>query len=148
MTETPQLLDLRLTDVAHGGHMVARTEEGRVVFVRHGLPGELVRVALTDDEAGASFWRGDVVEVLEPAPGRITPDCPVSGPGGCGGCDFQHVEAATQRALKTAVVREQLERLAGYRWEGEVVAVGPPWPGEPESSRSVTSTSTMRPSTA
>jgi tRNA/tmRNA/rRNA uracil-C5-methylase (TrmA/RlmC/RlmD family) len=39
--------------------------------------------------------------------------CPFSGPGRCGGCDWQHVDPAEQRRLKAAVVREQLARLAG-----------------------------------
>ena len=56
--------------VAHGGHCVAR-HEGRVVFVRHAIPGEKVRVRLTDDGAAAKFWRADVVEVLEPSPDRV-----------------------------------------------------------------------------
>ena len=40
--------------------------------------------------------------------------------GGCGGCDWQHTTAAHQRDLKTDVVREQLRRLAGYEWTGQV----------------------------
>ncbi len=56
--------------VAHGGHCVAR-HEGRVVFVRHGIPGEKVRVRLTESGPDAKFWRGDVVEVLEPSPDRV-----------------------------------------------------------------------------
>jgi tRNA/tmRNA/rRNA uracil-C5-methylase (TrmA/RlmC/RlmD family) len=34
-------------------------------------------------------------------------------PGGCGGCDLQHVEPAAQRGLKADVLAEQLRRLAG-----------------------------------
>ncbi len=45
--------------------------------------------------------------------------------GDCGGCDFQHVSPAGQRALLTSVVREQLERLAGLSWDGAVEAVEP-----------------------
>jgi tRNA/tmRNA/rRNA uracil-C5-methylase (TrmA/RlmC/RlmD family) len=37
----------------------------------------------------------------------------VARPGGCGGCDWQHADAAYQRELKAAVVAEQLRRLAG-----------------------------------
>lgn len=73
MTDAPDHLELRLGAVAHGGHVVARTDEGRVVFVRHGLPGELVRVRLTDRDPAASFWRADVTDVLEPAPGAGRP---------------------------------------------------------------------------
>lgn len=96
--------------VAHGGHCVARYD-GRVLFVRHTLPGERVRVRVTEGGAGDRFLRADAVEVLEAAPGRVEPRCPFSGPGRCGGCDWQHADLATQRALKATVVREQLSRL-------------------------------------
>jgi tRNA/tmRNA/rRNA uracil-C5-methylase (TrmA/RlmC/RlmD family) len=97
--------------VAHGGHCVAR-HEGRVVFVRHSLPGERVVVRVTEDRH-PGFCRADAIEVLEAAPARVERPCPYSGPGRCGGCDWQHVDPAEQRRLKAAVVREQLARLAG-----------------------------------
>jgi tRNA/tmRNA/rRNA uracil-C5-methylase (TrmA/RlmC/RlmD family) len=97
--------------VAHGGHCVAR-HEGRVVFVRHALPGERVLVEVTEDRH-ARFCRADAVEVLDAAPERVERPCPYSGPGKCGGCDWQHVSHAGQLGLKAAVVREQLSRLAG-----------------------------------
>ncbi|SFF42038.1 tRNA/tmRNA/rRNA uracil-C5-methylase, TrmA/RlmC/RlmD family [Blastococcus tunisiensis] len=97
--------------VAHGGHCVAR-HEGRVVFVRHGLPGERVVVRVTEDRH-PGFCRADAVEVLEASSARVERPCPHSGPGRCGGCDWQHVDPAEQRRLKAAVVREQLSRLAG-----------------------------------
>jgi tRNA/tmRNA/rRNA uracil-C5-methylase (TrmA/RlmC/RlmD family) len=120
--------------VAHGGHCVARLPldgdpdgagAGRVLFVRHTLPGERVMVRVTDD-SHARFWRADAVEVLEASPDRVPVRCPVAGPGLCGGCDFQHVDLAAQRRLKTAVVAEQLQRLAGIDWDGEVVGVDTP----------------------
>ncbi len=110
--------------VAHGGHCVARLD-GRVVFVRHALPGETVRLNVTDTSHD-SFWRADAVDVLEPSPDRVAPRCPVSGPGKCGGCDFQHVSLAGQRRLKTQVLAEQLDRLAGVAWDGEVEPVETP----------------------
>ncbi|HET6394354.1 MAG TPA: TRAM domain-containing protein [Blastococcus sp.] len=97
--------------VAHGGHCVAR-HEGRVVFVRHGLPGERVVVRVTEDRH-PGFCRADAIEVLAASPARVERPCPYSGPGRCGGCDWQHVDPAEQRRLKAAVVREQLARLAG-----------------------------------
>src|SRR3954469_23193448 len=97
--------------VAHGGHCVAR-HEGRVVFVRHSLPGERVVVRVTEDRH-PGYSRADAVRVLEPSPHRVERPCPYSGPGRCGGCDWQHVTPAEQRRLKSAVVEEQLTRLAG-----------------------------------
>lgn len=108
-------LVLRIGAVAHGGSCVAREgdeEGGRVVFVRHALPGERVRAVVTEDRGG-SYCRADAVQVLEPAAGRVTAPCPVAGPGGCGGCDFQHADHHTQRRLKSTVIAEQLRRIAG-----------------------------------
>ena len=108
--------------VAHGGHCVARLD-GQVVFVRHALPGEVVRIRVTDRTR--RFLRADAIEVLEPSPDRVTPPCPLARPGLCGGCDFQHVSDEGQLTLLTDVVREQLQRLAGLEWDGRVEAVGP-----------------------
>ena len=109
--------------IAHGGHCVAR-HEGRVIFVRHALPGEQVMITITDTTQ-RKYWRGDAVEVVEASPDRIEPRCPISGPGRCGGCDFQHVELAAQRELKAAVLAEQLQRLAGIDRYVEVEEVPP-----------------------
>jgi tRNA/tmRNA/rRNA uracil-C5-methylase (TrmA/RlmC/RlmD family) len=116
--------------VAHGGHFVARLPEpdNRVVFVRHALPGERVVVEITDGTEGDRFWRADAVSVSVASPDRVAAPCRFAGPGGCGGCDFQHVSVARQRRLKADVVREQLRRLAGLDVEVEVEAV----PGDVE----------------
>ena len=104
-------IEVEIGPVAHGGHCVARYQ-GRVVFVRLGLPGENALVQITEVRKG-SFCRGDVVEVLRADPQRVEAPCSHFHPGGCGGCDFQHASGDLQRALKAAVVHEQLSRLAG-----------------------------------
>lgn len=124
-TPTPALgevVEVEIGPVAHGGHCVARLD-GRVIFVRHALPGERARVRITEARR-KGFWRGDAVEILQASPLRVDPPCSIAGPGRCGGCDFQHVSAAGQRELKAFVVAEQLQRLAGLEWAGEVEAVG------------------------
>ena len=110
-------VEVRLERVAHGGYVVGRAD-GKVVFVTGGLPGERVLVDIT--EVGKRFDRARVVEVLDPADGRVVPPCPIADR--CGGCDWQHADQATQLKLKAAVVTEQLQRLAGIDWNGEVEA--------------------------
>ena len=121
--------------IAHGGHCVARLHAtdgpGRVVFVRHALPGERVVVEITEGTDGDRFWRGDAVEVPEPSPDRVEAPCPYAGPGRCGGCDLQHVALGRQRELKAEVVREQLARLAGLDVNVVVEAV----PGDEDGLR-------------
>ena len=129
------LLELDVGSVAHGGHCVARTDEGQVVFVRHVLPGE--RVVATVTEERRDFLRADCVGVITASPDRVVPPCPYAGPDRCGGCDFQHASLAAQRELKAAVVREQLLRLGGLSPDeveslGVRVAALPDVAGQPE----------------
>ena len=111
MSEDGTILELTVGAVAAGGSCVARADDGQVVFVRHALPGERVRVVVTSQTA--KFLRADVVEVLQASPHRVPAPCPYAGPGRCGGCDWQHVAVSHQRELKAALVLEQLQRLAG-----------------------------------
>ncbi|GGK94802.1 class I SAM-dependent RNA methyltransferase [Nocardia jinanensis] len=113
-----RVLVVRLGKPGHGGFCVAR-HEGRVVFVRHGLPGELVRARVTEDRGGA-FCRAEAVEIVEASPDRVPATCPVSGPGGAGCCDFSYATVAAQRRLKAAVVAEQLSRITGIERAVEV----------------------------
>lgn len=117
-------IEVEVGPVAHGGHCVAR-HDGRVVFVRHALPGERVVAAVTEGADGDAFWRADAVSVVTASADRVTPPCPYAGPGLCGGCDLQHVAPAAQRDWKAQVVREQLTRLAGIDREVVVEEVPP-----------------------
>ena len=105
-------VELTVGAPAHGGHCVARIggEHGRVVFVRHALPGERVTAEITELHKG--YLRADAVEVHEPSPDRVPQPCPWARPHLCGGCDLQHVAEDAQLDWKTAVVREQLARMA------------------------------------
>jgi len=121
-----QVIEVTTRDVAHGGWCVARPEDGPAVFVRHTLPGETVLARLT--EVTSRLARADAVEILKASPDRVQAPCPHAHPGGCGGCDWQHVALPAQRALKAAVVRQQLRRLAGLDREVTVEAL----PGDEE----------------
>ncbi|PTA44344.1 class I SAM-dependent RNA methyltransferase [Micromonospora sp. RP3T] len=113
-------VELTVDAVAPGGHCVARVD-GQVVFVRHALPGERVVAEVTELHRG--FARADAVQILDASPDRVTPPCPYARPGGCGGCDLQHVAPAAQLNWKLAVVREQLTRL-GRLTDAQVDALG------------------------
>jgi tRNA/tmRNA/rRNA uracil-C5-methylase (TrmA/RlmC/RlmD family) len=106
-----QTVEVEVGDVAQGGWCVARPEGLPVVFVRHALPGERVVARVT--EVTTRFARADAVEILTQSPDRVPAPCPNARPGGCGGCDWQHAALPAQRALKAAVIGQQLRRLAG-----------------------------------
>jgi len=103
-------INLQLTTIAHGGAALGR-HEGRVIFVPYALPGETVRVEITEDKGRYAFARP--VEVLEPARDRIEPPCPYFGPNRCGGCQWQHVDYPAQLQFKAEIVADQLTRIGG-----------------------------------
>ncbi len=124
-------MELTVERPAHGGHCIAR-HDGRVVFVRHGLPGERVRARFTAADDGASYWRADVTEVLEPSVHRVAHPwreadalyAHHSGSQPVGGAEFGHIALAEQRVLKAAIFAEQLRRLA--KIDREVVVEAAP----------------------
>ena len=121
--EVGQRLSVLIEKVVHGGHFIAR-HDGQVIFARHAIPGELVEVEITS--TGSSFYRADVVGVLEASPDRVAPSCKYSHANGCGGCDFQHISVARQRQLKADVIAEQFSRIAKKEVDVTVEEVGDP----------------------
>jgi len=117
-----QQVEVTVEKIAHGGHAVARFE-GQVIFVRHAIPGERVRVLVT--AVNSKMARADAISVIEASEHRVEPACQYARPGGCGGCDFQHIEISHQRTLKSEVIVEQFARLGGLTVDCEVVGVEP-----------------------
>jgi 23S rRNA (uracil1939-C5)-methyltransferase len=104
------VLTLRPDRLVAGGDALAKADDGRVVFVRGALPGELVTVELTE---GKRDWsRGDVIDVVEASAHRVTPPCQYRL-AGCGGCDWQHVDVSAQLSAKAAILADAMRRTGG-----------------------------------
>jgi 23S rRNA (uracil1939-C5)-methyltransferase len=99
-------LEVTIDDLAFGGEGVGRLD-GYVVFVRGGLPGDRLRVQVT--ETRARYARALIESVLARSPHRVDPPCPYFGR--CGGCRLQHLDYPMQLAFKEKQVRDCLERL-------------------------------------
>ena len=107
---------MRIERYADQGRCVGHLD-GRVVFVRFALPGELVVVRMDEPmRAKAHFFTGEVVEVLEPSADRVEPQWKLAGPlaqgGGVGGADLIHVSLPGQIRWKASVIANQFQRLA------------------------------------
>lgn len=107
---------MRIERYADQGRCVGHLD-GRVVFVRFALPGELVVVRMDEPmRAKAHFFTGEVVEVLEPSEDRVEPQWKLAGPlsqgGGVGGADLIHVSLPGQIRWKASVIANQFQRLA------------------------------------
>ncbi len=103
-------LTLRAERFAAGGEAIARDDDGRVVFVRGALPGEVVAAEVT---AAKKDWaRAVTVAVEDPSPDRVVPPCP-SRRAGCGGCGWQHMTLQAQRRARVDIVTDALRRTGG-----------------------------------
>lgn len=120
---TGRILRLLVEGPAHGGEFVAR-HEGRVVFCRGGITGEVVEV-LIDDDPGRAFCRGTVLRVLEASPDRVDPLCPAAA-AGAGCCDWTHIDPSAARRFAGTVLAEQAVRVGRIASVGDRVPVDPP----------------------
>ena len=101
-----RIVDLKIEDVAFGGKGVAR-EKGKAVFVPYTIEGELVSAEIVREKK--KFAEAELVNVREPSPDRVQPQC--SYFGRCGGCTYQHITYEHQLAIKWRQVRDVLQRI-------------------------------------
>ena len=101
-------LELSIDSLAFGGNGVARLN-GFVVFVRRGLPGDVVRARVT--KVKRNHAEALALEVLRPGPGRV--EAPCAHYPACGGCRFQDLAYEDQVVAKEAQVGDALRRLGG-----------------------------------
>ena len=101
-------VQVRIEKVVAEGDGFGRLQDGRVIFVEGGLPGELVVAKVL--KQSKDYARGVVTEVVEASEQRVQPPCEYVARG-CGGCDLQHASVALQRQIKFDIVRESLIRL-------------------------------------
>lgn len=101
-------LDLRIENIAGNGSGIAR-HDGWVIFVPLTIPGETIRARIFRNHA--NYSEADCLEILEPAPERVEPQCPLFGE--CGGCQYQHVDYAKQLEWKRQHVVDSLSRIGG-----------------------------------
>lgn len=92
--------------LVYGGEGLGRLPSGEVIFVPWSAPGDTLNV---ERQAGSRPMKGEIREVLTPAPLRAQAPCSVFGT--CGGCQWQHIQPAGQREWKRRIVTESLSRL-------------------------------------
>ena len=99
--------EITLEKLTYGGEAMGRLSDGRAVFVPFGLPGETVRIQLTQEKQ--NFARGEILEILKPSPDRIEAKCKHFTQ--CGGCHYQNLSYEKQLLAKADILRDQLQRI-------------------------------------
>ena len=116
-------VELRIDSLAFGGNGIGRLD-GKAIFVPLTAPGDQIRCRIARDKG--RWAEAELVEILQPAPERIIPPCPVFGR--CGGCQWQFLPYDEQAQWKEKIYRDLLQRQAGVAPENILPIVAAPAP--------------------
>lgn len=97
-----------ITGTAAKGKALAKHEDGRVIFIKEGVPGDVVDLRVVKKRK--NYFEAEIIKLHKGAPNRITPVC--SHFGVCGGCKWQHMTYELQLEQKQQEVVDNLERIA------------------------------------
>ncbi len=95
---------LNVEKLSHDGRGIAHHADGKLVFVRNGLPGEAVSFELKRKHR--QYDEALALEIQNPAVGRVEPRCAAFGR--CGGCALQHLDVSVQIQAKQIWLEEKL----------------------------------------
>jgi len=104
--------NLEITDLTEEGNGVGR-HEGKVIFVKDALPGELVNVKVTHSKK--KYDQGEVVEYLKQSSVRDEPFCKHYGI--CGGCSLQHIDYKEGLNFKANWVKSAFSKIGRIKIE-------------------------------
>lgn len=115
--------EVTVEKLVYGGDGLGRVD-GRVVLAPFVLPGERIRAEAQREKPGLVHARS--LEVLQPAPERVSAPCPYFGR--CGGCHYQHAPYEIQLQAKRAILAEELRRVGKFDPPAEIgLIVAEPW---------------------
>jgi 23S rRNA (uracil1939-C5)-methyltransferase len=114
---------VKIEKLAFGGAGFGRID-GKACFVPFTAPGDTAKIRVTT--AKRSYLEGELLELLEPAERRVTPECPAFGR--CGGCNWQHLPYPDQLAAKEEIFAELLWRSGRVERERIMPIVPAPQP--------------------
>ncbi len=97
---------IEIAKIINGGYGLGQLLSGRLVMVRHVLPGEIVTA--TTEKTKKNYISGEARQIIAAHPSRRIPPCPYVGE--CGGCDLQHAPYELQPAIKKSIIADLLER--------------------------------------
>ncbi len=101
-----KILELKLETMTLGGDALG-TLEGKKIFVPWGVAGDRVRVEVVEDKK--DFSRAKILEVLEKSPHRQEAPCKYFFK--CGGCQWQHIQYASQLQFKNEILKSSLQKI-------------------------------------
>lgn len=101
------LENVTVHDAGAKGKGVAKSEDGRVVFIQGVVPGDVVDVRVFKKKK--SYYEGRATQFHSYSPDRVEPQCQHFGL--CGGCKWQNWDYSKQLEYKQKEVANNLARL-------------------------------------
>ena len=102
-------VNVEIVDISHDGQGIGKTADGMIVFVKEGLPGEIVNVHILKVLKARAF--GKIKEIIKPSKFRVNPPCSVFQK--CGGCAFWHTTYENELSIKQSIVKSTMKSIAG-----------------------------------
>ncbi|MCK5125705.1 MAG: 23S rRNA (uracil(1939)-C(5))-methyltransferase RlmD [candidate division Zixibacteria bacterium] len=106
-----RIMEIDIVDLAYNGKSIGYDENGKVTFVKGGLPGEKVKVKVVKNKR--NYNQAKLLEIITKSPERIPAVCEHDDI--CGGCTWQDLEYERQLSYKREQVIACLEHIGGIK---------------------------------
>jgi len=99
-------MKLKIEKLVYEGWGIGRSENGRTIFVRKTVPGDILEVEISKHKN--TFDEAIIKKIIQPSEYRIEPKCRYFNE--CGGCEHQNIGYGNQLKFKEEVFKETLSR--------------------------------------
>jgi len=99
---------VELIDIGSKGQSIAKNDDGIILMVKNGVPGDIVDVETYKKKK--NYFLGNIIKYHSYSKYRVDPVCDHFGT--CGGCKWQNIIYKTQTELKENKIRHTFKKLS------------------------------------
>ena len=99
---------VELIDIGSKGQSIAKNDDGIILMVKNGVPGDIVDVETYKKKK--NYFLGNIIKYHSYSKYRVDPVCDHFGT--CGGCKWQNIIYKTQTELKENKIRHAFKKLS------------------------------------
>ena len=113
-----QTIEVKIVDLSHEGEGIGKSNDF-TWFIKDTVPGDVVEASVMKVKKTYGYAR--LQKIITPSPERVKPLCPIAR--ACGGCSLQDMNYEAQLEFKKNKVKNNLERIGGFRFDSEDTGV-------------------------
>ena len=107
MSKNKLFESVKIFDIGSRGQTVAKSDEGIVLMVKNGVPGDIVDIKTYRKKK--NYYLGNIVNYHSYSKFRVDPKCEHFGL--CGGCKLQNISYDYQTKLKEDKIKYSLNKI-------------------------------------